>query len=74
MKILKYLKLDIVSTLMMLVFIGLFILHLIKGIDVSLSLLLAILFIFRGIMWQGQYVDRIRELEEENESIRGINE
>jgi hypothetical protein len=62
-KVYKYLMLDLVSTLFLLSTLGIMIFALLTETDVSWFLWLVVLFIFRGIMWQGQYVDRIRDLE-----------
>jgi len=62
-KLFRYFKLDMVSVIFLAVTIGLLVYHFVGNADVSPFLALVALFIFRGIMWQGQYVDRIRQQE-----------
>jgi uncharacterized membrane protein YiaA len=66
----RYFKLDMVSTLFLCVTIFLFVYLLSNGTDkdnVGYWLGAVIIFIFRGIIWQGAYVDRIRDLESQIE-------
>ena len=63
LKIWRYLRLDGVSTLFTLVTLGLGIFSLLYNTDVSPFLFVCFLFMFRGIMWRGQDLDSIAELQ-----------
>jgi len=60
---------DWVSILYLIATILLFVAHLFLGWNVSFFLLIVIGFTFHGIMWNRQYIERIRYLEEENEFL-----
>ena len=64
----RYFKMDMASTIFLGITIFLFVYLIAKGNEyenVGYWLGAVIIFVFRGIIWQGGYVDRIRELEDE---------
>jgi hypothetical protein len=65
-----YFKVSPVSTLAFLVFTGCFIAYVVLRINISMVLLIAAVVTFSNITWMGEYVDRIRELEDENRKLR----
>jgi hypothetical protein len=68
-----YFKLSPITTLGMLIFAGCFFAYLVKGWNLSMVLLIATIFTFGNITWMGEYVDRIRDLEQENKDLRAMH-
>jgi hypothetical protein len=62
-KILRYLWMDKPSTGILIITIVLFVCSIVFNFNVRFFLPLIMIFVFRGIMWQGQYVDKISMLE-----------
>jgi len=62
-KILRYLWIDKPSTSILIITIILFVCSIVFDFNVRFFLPLVVIFVFRGIMWQGQYVDKINMLE-----------
>jgi hypothetical protein len=61
--LIRYFFLDTVSTIFMLITLALAISYVLGLLTAGYWLFGCVLFILRGIIWQGKYVDRIRELE-----------
>jgi len=71
-RIFRYFKMDMVSTFFLFITIFLFVYRIAEGPDynnVAYWLGAVVIFVFRGIIWQGGYVDRIRELEAMNKKL-----
>jgi len=67
MKLFNYFRWDIVSFLFLIITAVLAVYYASGGtysVNAGYWLFACVLFIFRGIVWQGQYVEWIRELEE----------
>lgn len=60
---LRYFLLDTVSTVFLLITLVLAIGYTLGLLTAGYWLFACVLFILRGIMWQGWYVDKIREME-----------
>ena len=60
---------DWVSILYLIATIFLFVAHLFLGWNVSFFLFIVIGFTVHGMIWNKQYIERIRYLEEENEFL-----
>jgi hypothetical protein len=61
-KIIRYLLRDQVDFIVWILCIVAFIVHLITGIDLSIGFILAALWGFRMMMWNGQMVDKNQDL------------
>ncbi|OGM08806.1 hypothetical protein A2Z67_02255 [Candidatus Woesebacteria bacterium RBG_13_36_22] len=62
-KILRYIWMDKPSMIFLLFTIGLIICSYVFNFNVRFYLVIVVIFVFRGMMWQGQYKDKIDSLE-----------